>query len=98
MKPNNKILLPAGFQDLLPPDASLESRSVSKLLNVFARHGYEQVKPPLIEFESSLTLGQTKSLKNQMFRLMDPVSHETMAIRADMTTQISRIAATRMQG
>ncbi len=98
MKPNNKILLPAGFQDLLPPDAALESRSVSKLLNIFARYGYEQVKPPLIEFESSLTLGQTKSLKNQMFRLMDPVSHETMAIRADMTTQISRIAATRMQG
>jgi len=96
MKYQDKILLPAGFHDLLPPEAALESRSVTKLLNIFARHGYEQVKPPLIEFESSLTFGQAKALRNQTFRLMDPISHETMAIRADMTTQIARIASTRL--
>ena len=50
-------LLPAGLQDVLPPDAAHEAAIVERLMAVFAGHGYERVKPPLVEFEDSLLTG-----------------------------------------
>ena len=55
--PLNPALLPAGFRDLLPPDAETEALSVEALMAEFAGHGYERVKPPLLEFEDSLLSG-----------------------------------------
>lgn len=92
----NPALLPAGFRDVLPPDAETEALTVEALMGVFARHGYERVKPPLIEFEGSLFQGAGEALAEQTFRLMDPVSQRMMGLRADTTPQIARIAATRL--
>jgi ATP phosphoribosyltransferase regulatory subunit len=89
-------LLPAGLQDVLPPDAAHEAATVERLMDVFARHGYERVKPPLVEFEESLLSGPGVAMAKRSFRLMDPVSHRMMAVRADMTLQVARIAATRL--
>src|SRR5262249_12467549 len=61
-----------------------------------ARHGYERVKPPLVEFEESLLSGPGAAMSKLSFRLMDPVSQRMMAVRADMTLQVARIAATRL--
>jgi ATP phosphoribosyltransferase regulatory subunit len=55
------------------------------------------VKPPLIEFEDSLLSGPGEALAAQTFRLMDPVSQRMMGVRADMTVQVARIAATRLK-
>ena len=55
--PNNPALLPAGLRDLLPPDAETEASAVEAIMDVFAAHGYQRVKPPLIEFEDSLLAG-----------------------------------------
>lgn len=96
----NRALLPAGLHDLLPPRAQQEDEAVRLLLGAFARHGYEQVKPPLVEFEETLLGGNgggAGSLAGQMFRLMDPVSQQMMAVRADMTLQVARIAETRLR-
>ena len=46
-------LLPAGLHDLLPPDAEREAALVEHAMGVFRAHGYERVKPPLVEFEES---------------------------------------------
>ena len=91
-----KALLPAGLQDLLPPDAAVEAAVAERLLACFARFGYERVKPPLVEFEEGLLDGTGAGLANQTFRLMDPVSQRMMAVRSDMTPQVARIAATRL--
>lgn len=90
-------LLPAGLHDVLPPDAAHEAATVERLLGVFASHGYERVKPPLIEFEEGLLSGAGAAMAAQSFRLMDPVSQRMMALRADMTLQVARIATTRLR-
>ena len=89
-------LLPAGLQDVLPPEAAHEAATIERLMGLFASHGYERVKPPLVEFEDSLLSGPGAAMAKRSFRLMDPVSHRMMAVRADMTLQVARIAATRL--
>jgi ATP phosphoribosyltransferase regulatory subunit len=49
-EPPNPALLPSGLRDLLPPDAETEASVVEALMEVFAAHGYQRVKPPLLEF------------------------------------------------
>ncbi len=89
-------LLPEGLHDDLPPVAAREAAAIEGLMGCFAGHGYERVKPPLIEFEESLLTGPGAPLSRHMFRLMDPISQRMMALRSDMTTQVARIAATRL--
>ena len=92
-----KALLPAGLQDLLPPDAAHEATILERLVAAFASFGYERVKPPLMEFEDTLLSGAGRAVAKESFRLMDPVSQRMMALRADITPQVARIAATRLQ-
>jgi ATP phosphoribosyltransferase regulatory subunit len=89
-------LLPAGLGDLLPPDAQAEADIVARLMATLARHGYERVKPPLVEFEASLLGGPGAAMAHETFRLMDPISQRMIGLRADMTLQIARIATTRL--
>ena len=92
----DKALLPAGLQDVLPPNAAFEADTVERLVAGFGRRGYERVKPPMIEFEDALLAGAGAALAQQTFRLMDPVSQRMLGLRADMTTQVARIAASRL--
>lgn len=91
-------LLPTGLGDALPPEAAQEAACVEALLAAFTARGYERVKPPLVEFEDSLLTGPGASMAAQSFRVMDPASRKMMAVRADMTPQIARIATTRLAG
>ena len=93
---SHPALLPFGLRDLLPPDAEMEAASVGAMMAVFAAHGYERVKPPLIEFEDNLLTGAGAAVADQIFRVMDPDTHRMLGVRADMTPQVARIAATRM--
>ncbi|MGE0717855.1 MAG: ATP phosphoribosyltransferase regulatory subunit [Alphaproteobacteria bacterium] len=95
-EPLHPGLLPAGLGDLLPDDAAFEAEVVEQLMGRFAGFGYERVKPPLIEFEESLLSGAGAALASDTFRLMDPVSQRMIGLRADMTPQVARIAATRL--
>lgn len=89
-------LLPAGFHDLLPPDAAHEALAVEAVVALLGRHGYERVKPPLVEFEDTLLSGFGAALAPETFRVLDPISQHMMAVRADMTLQIARIARSRL--
>jgi ATP phosphoribosyltransferase regulatory subunit len=93
---SNKALLPAGLRDVLPPDAAFAAQVVAKLMTCFESHGYEQVDPPLVEFEDSLLSGAGAATASQTFRLMDPVSQHMMGLRTDITVQVARIATTRL--
>ncbi len=96
--PPNPALLPSGLRDLLPPEAEVEAATVSALMDTFSAHGYQRVKPPLIEFEDGLLEGSGAAVTDQIFRVMDPDTHRMMGVRADMTPQVARIAATRLAG
>src|SRR3984893_11579859 len=89
-------LLPTGMHDLLPPEAEIEAQVVAQLMTTLAAHGYERVKPPLVEFEDTLFSGAGAAMATATFRMMDPASHRMIGVRADMTPQIARIAATRL--
>jgi ATP phosphoribosyltransferase regulatory subunit len=95
---DHQYLLPAGLKDGLPPDAAFEAAMVERLMACFAAWGYERVKPPLIEFEDALLSGMGAAMAAHTFRLMDPVSQRMMGVRADMTPQVGRIAASRLKG
>ncbi len=89
-------LLPTGFYDLLPPEAQVEAEVTARLMSVLASHGYERVKPPLAEFEETLLAGAGATTASDTFRTLDPSSHRMIGVRADMTPQIARIAASRL--
>ena len=94
---SQKGLLPAGLSDVLYPHAEIQAKTIEKLLDNFSSYGFLRIKPPLVEYEDSLLSdGPGSVLKDSTFRIMDPLSQKMMALRSDMTAQISRIASTRM--
>lgn len=90
-------LLPVGLYDQLPPAAEMETHALHTLLRSFGHFGYAQVGAPLLEFEETLLSGKGADLGPHSFRIMDPISHRMLALRADMTMQIARIASDRLR-
>ncbi|MDR6290382.1 ATP phosphoribosyltransferase regulatory subunit [Inquilinus ginsengisoli] len=89
-------LLPEGFYDVLPPEAAQEAAVIERMMTVLGGHGYDRVKPPLVEFEDTLLSGVGASMARHTFRLMDPMGSRMLGLRADMTVQIARIARSRL--
>ncbi|MEM6908079.1 MAG: ATP phosphoribosyltransferase regulatory subunit [Pseudomonadota bacterium] len=95
-------LLPEGLADRLPGDAERITKAMRACLDVLDRHSYDRVRPPLLEFERSLASRMHQdgeaAIARAMFRMTDPASLRTLALRSDITPQIGRIAATSLQG
>ena len=85
-------LLPEGFRDSLPDLAGKEFHISSEFLKLMERNGYFLIKPPLLEFESSLFFLTNDKDNIDSFRLLDPISQKMMGIRPDITLQVARIA------
>jgi len=90
-------LLPEGLEDRLPRSAARITTAMRACLSVLDGHGYDRVRPPLLEFESSFASRMRGLETQQMFRFVDPASLRTLALRSDITPQIGRIAATSMK-
>lgn len=97
----NTDLLPEGLEDRLPDSAARITTAMRACLEALDAHGYDRVRPPLLEFEGSLAsrmAGGTGGVRTRnMFRFVDPASLRTLALRCDITPQIGRIAATGMK-
>ncbi len=91
-----RTLLPPGCYDLLPPHAQAETQATAMLLSCFESYGYEEVSPPLLEYTESLLAGRGAEFAAQVFRVLDPDAQKVMGIRADITLQVARIAASRL--
>jgi len=81
-------LLPSGLMDVLPPLAAREYKLIHHFLKTFMGFGYQPVIPPLAEYNESM--GEATS--HHVFRVADPLSSQMLALRADMTGQVARIA------
>ena len=92
----NQGLLPIGLQDQLPPDAEREAEVLEGIMRMLGSHGFDRVKPPLLEFEQTLLANAPAKLRRRSFRVVDPLSRETLVLRSDMTGQVGRMAATRL--
>ena len=94
---DERWLLPEGIEEVLPRQARALERLRRRLLDIYDRWGYERVMPPFIEYLESLLTGTGNDLDLQTFKLTDQLSGRMMGIRADMTPQVSRIAACHLQ-
>ena len=94
---DNTDLLPIGLEDRLPLSAARISAVMDACLRVLSGHSYQRVRPPLLEFESSLASRMPGAETRRCFRMTDPVSLRTLALRSDITPQIGRIAATSLK-
>ena len=87
-------LLPIGLEDALPARAAAITRAMRQVLDAMDSHGYDRVRPPLVEFEASLAGRMEGVATRRMVRFTDPESLRTLALRSDITVQVGRIAAT----
>ena len=90
---NQRWLLPEAIEDVLPRDATRVEFLRRSLLDEFARHGYEFVIPPLLEYVESLLTDSGHDLDLRTFKLVDQLSGRSMGVRADITPQVARIDA-----
>lgn len=90
---NRRWLLPEAIEDVLPHDAVRIESLRRSVLDEFARHGYEFVIPPLLEYVESLLTGSSHDLDLRTFKLVDQISGRSMGVRADITPQVARIDA-----
>ena len=86
-------LLPENIADMLPREARAIEALRSTFLQLVTTHGFEVVRPPLIEYVDSLLTGTGSDLDLRTFKIVDQVSGRTMGLRADMTPQVARIDA-----
>lgn len=93
MASDERWLLPAGIEELLPPQARQVEALRRRLLDVYQRWGYALVMTPFVEYLESLLVGTGTDLSLQTFTVTDQLSGRLMGIRADMTPQVARIDA-----
>ena len=91
---NQDDLLPVGLEDALPARSRAIVHAMRAVLDSMDSHGYDRVRPPLVEFEKSLAGRMEGVATRRMVRFTDPDSLRTLALRSDMTVQVGRIAAT----
>jgi ATP phosphoribosyltransferase regulatory subunit len=89
--------LPTGVTIYLPDEAARLRGLQERLLGVFRLWGFREVMTPTYEFFDVLALGTDVALQERMFKLVDRETGRMLALRADVTPQIARIAATRLR-
>lgn len=86
-------LLPAGIEEVLPPQAQVMEGLRRELLDLYRAWGYELVIPPFIDYLESLLTGTGHDLDLQTFKITDQESGRLLGVRADMTPQVARMDA-----
>lgn len=89
----DRWLLPAGIEEVLPPQAQVLESLRRDLLDLYRSWGYELVIPPFVDFLDSLLTGTGQDLDLQTFKLTDQVTGRLLGVRADMTPQVARMDA-----
>jgi ATP phosphoribosyltransferase regulatory subunit len=96
MKPD--ISLPRGVSDFLPDAAAKIGYIEGRIRRVFELWGFRRVITPKLEYEDVLSIGMGDELKGRTYRFDDRQSGRLLAFPPDITPQIARIVATRLNG
>jgi ATP phosphoribosyltransferase regulatory subunit len=86
--------LPHGVQDLVQGEAVRRRLAEATLRDLFQRWAYHEVIPPTVEYDESLAVGAGPDLRQAMYRFFDREGR-TLALRADFTPQVARVAASK---
>ena len=93
--PDLRSQIPHGVQDRLLKEAARRRQAEAAVRASFVGWGYQEVIPPTFEYQDNLVVGASAELKQAMYRFFDREGH-TLALRADFTPQVARIAATKL--
>ena len=85
------------MRDLLPDEARRRRVLGRRVLDHFALHGYQLVTPPAFELAEVLERGLGTLDPSDVLRFVEPESGEVAALRPDVTPQIARMVATRLE-
>ena len=89
---DNKIHTPEGVRDFLPVAYAFKTHMERKLEDFFHLYGFASVSSPTFEFLEVFE-GKGSISQSQLYKFLDR-DGTTLALRADMTPAIARIAAT----
>jgi ATP phosphoribosyltransferase regulatory subunit len=87
--------IPHGVQDRFLVDATRRRWAEAMVRDRFACWGYQEVIPPTFEYYENLVVGASAELQQVMYRFFDQ-DGQTLALRADFTPQVARMAATKL--
>jgi ATP phosphoribosyltransferase regulatory subunit len=94
--PNERISrIPPGSQDLLAGDVRGRRQVQAIWFQLAEARGYAEVIPPTLEYEEVFTLGAGPDLVSRLIRFVDQ-DGRLVALRADFTSSIARMAATKL--
>jgi len=95
---NTRNQIPEGVRDRLPREAARMRRLSGRLEDGFRSWGYQEVLSPCFEYLETVSAGAgTQGKREDLYQFFDRKGR-TLALRADMTTPIARVAATKMAG
>jgi ATP phosphoribosyltransferase regulatory subunit len=93
--PDLRSQIPRGVQDRFLLEAARRRQAEAALRHRFGCWGYQEVIPPTFEYDENLAIGASDELRQAMYRFFDREGR-TLALRADFTPQIARMAATKL--
>ncbi|WP_018132072.1 ATP phosphoribosyltransferase regulatory subunit [Effusibacillus pohliae] len=82
---------PQGVRDFLPDTAANKRQIERQISNSFARWGYREIITPMFEYMETFQTG-IRGAEDRVFKFVDR-SGRMVALRADMTAPIARVAA-----
>ncbi len=85
--------MPSGVFEMPPPKASFIRETEGKLLNVFGKWGYQEVRTPAMEYMDVMARGLTQAELDIAFKMVDRLTGRMMVLRSDVTPQVARMAA-----
>jgi ATP phosphoribosyltransferase regulatory subunit len=90
------VRVPQGVRDRSPEHARLLEDHVQAIARTFELSGYDLVETPPFELSEVIERGLGDAAKKAVFRAVDPVTGEVLALRPDFTAQVARIVVARM--
>jgi ATP phosphoribosyltransferase regulatory subunit HisZ len=84
-------------KDLLPPEVAARREVLQKIASLLERAGYAEIVTPTFEEYDRLSAGLPEHLKAAAYRFFDHRGAQII-LRPDITTQIARVAGTRLRG
>ncbi len=94
--PNLNNYIPEGTRDILFNECYSKIEIENLLRDVYKNYGYHEIISPTLEFYDVFNMNDQPISQEKMFKLFDNRGR-ILVLRADMTTPIARIAATKIK-
>jgi ATP phosphoribosyltransferase regulatory subunit len=95
---SSRWMLPAGVFEMPPRKAGFIRATEDRLLGVFGRAGYSEVRTPAMEYLEAMARGVGEAELDIAMKFVDRDTGRMMVLRSDITPQVARMAALAMAG